>query len=245
MGIVSLNSVLAWTAGIALAMLSSGSRAEPMRWRGDFVYFADAAVFTDCATGQRWPVAQASDYLALDLAYLHWNGAPKAPLLANFDGRVEVRESMEGPPREHMVVDRFVSVQPGASCETLRADKARAGPARLQDTYWKLVEIGGQAVAPLPGQQREVRVTLAGEGARLSGFTGCNQLIGSYDAEGAKLRFHPAGTMTACEPPQMELEHRVHAALTGTAGYRIEGQRLTLLDGDGNPLAGFDAVYLR
>jgi len=244
MDIVSLNSLLTWAAGIALAMLSSGPHAETMRWRGDFLYFADAAVFTDCATGQRWPVAQANDYLALEIAYLQWS-APKAPLLANFDGRVEVRESMEGPPREHMVVDRFVSVQPGASCETLRADKARAGPARLQDTYWKLVEIGGQAVAPLPGQQREVRITLAGDGARLSGFSGCNQLIGSYDAEGTKLRFHPTGTMMACEPPLMELEQRVHAALAGTTGYRIEGQRLTLLDGDGKALAGFDAVYLR
>jgi heat shock protein HslJ len=245
MAIVSPNSLLAWTAGIALAMLSFGSPAEPMRWRGDFVYFADSALFTDCASGQRWPVAKEGDYLALEIAYLHWRGAPKAPLLANFDGRVEVRESMEGPPREHMVVDRLVSVQPGSSCETLRADQARAGPARLQDTYWKLVEIGGQAVAPMPGQQREVRITLAGEGARLSGFSGCNQLIGSYDAEGTKLRFHPTGTMMACEPPLMELEQRVHAALAGTTGYRIEGQRLTLLDGDGKALAGFDAVYLR
>jgi hypothetical protein len=112
-----------------LAVLATGLHAQPqqpqqppqpVRWRGDFVYFADSAIFTDCASGQQWPVAQAGDYLALEEAYLHWQGAPKAPLLANFDGRIEVREPMEGPAREHMVVERFVSVQPGTTCESLK-----------------------------------------------------------------------------------------------------------------------------
>lgn len=116
-------------AGMMLAMLATSLHAQqPVRWRGDFVYFADSAIFTDCKTGQRWPVAQAGDYLALEEAYLRWQGAPKAPLLANFDGRIEVREPMEGPAREHMVVDRFVSVQPGTSCESLAMPGVKAAP---------------------------------------------------------------------------------------------------------------------
>jgi len=113
-------------ASLLLAVLATGLHAQPprpqqpLRWRGDFVYFADSAIFTDCASGQQWPVAQAGDYLALEEAYLHWQGAPKAPLLANFDGRIEIREPMEGPAREHMVVERFVSVQPGTTCESLK-----------------------------------------------------------------------------------------------------------------------------
>ncbi|MEJ8811165.1 hypothetical protein WKW77_08810 [Variovorax ureilyticus] len=116
-------------ASLLMAVLATSLHAQqPVRWRGDFVYFADSAIFTDCTTGQRWPVAQAGDYLALEEAYLRWQGAPKAPLLANFDGRIEVREPMEGPPREHMVVDRFVSVQPGTSCEWLATPGGKPAP---------------------------------------------------------------------------------------------------------------------
>jgi copper homeostasis protein (lipoprotein) len=114
------------TAAMALALFAAGSHAEAVRWRGDFLYFADSAVFTDCTSGKRWPVAQTGDYLALEHAYLQWRSAPKASLLANIDGRVEMMEPMEGPAREHMVVERFVSVQPGMSCESLLADKAKA-----------------------------------------------------------------------------------------------------------------------
>ncbi|MBO9513751.1 MAG: hypothetical protein J7549_06485 [Variovorax sp.] len=106
-------------AGLALAALAPAAPAQATRWRGDFLYFADAAVFTDCASGQRWPVAMAGDFVALQEAYMRWQGAPKTPLLANVDGHIEVREPMEGPPREHLVVERFVSVQPGTTCESL------------------------------------------------------------------------------------------------------------------------------
>jgi len=237
-------STTKWMAGVLLAALTANLHAQPVRWRGDFVYFADSAHFTDCASGKRWPVAMTGDYLALERAYLHWQSAPTAPLLVNFDGRLEVREPMEGPAREHMIVDRFASVEPGNTCAMVSTAKQKA-TAALKDTYWKLVEVGAAPVAMLPAQQREVRITLASEGSRLSGFSGCNQLIGSYEARDQTLRFQAAGTMMACEPPLMELERKVHGALGATMAYRIEGERLILLGADGRPLASFDAVYLR
>ncbi len=109
-----------WITAAMLGALAASLQAQPVRWSGDFVYFADSAIFTDCASGKRWPVAMSGDFLALQHAYMQWQAEPKAPLLANFDGRLEVREPMEGPAREHMVVDRFVSVQPGYTCESWR-----------------------------------------------------------------------------------------------------------------------------
>jgi uncharacterized lipoprotein NlpE involved in copper resistance len=110
-----------WLTAALLGALTASLHAQPVRWRGDFVYFADSAIFTDCASGKRWPVAMSDDFLALQHAYMQWRGEPKAPLLANFDGRLEVREAMEGPAREHIVIDRFVSVQPGTTCESISA----------------------------------------------------------------------------------------------------------------------------
>ena len=113
------------SACVLLAALAASLHAEPAHWRGDFVYFADAALFTDCASGKRWPVAMTADAAALQRSYLAWRTEPAAPLLVNFDGRLEVRESMEGPPREHLVIERFRSVEPGNTCATLAAVKGK------------------------------------------------------------------------------------------------------------------------
>lgn len=96
-----------------------------------------------------------------------------------------------------------------------------------------------------PAQQREVRITLAGEGSRLFGFSGCNQLVGAYVQDGSALQFmQMASTKMACVAPLMELESHVLKMLGATTGYRIEGEQLTLLGGD-QVLARFEAVYLR
>ncbi|MDM0001996.1 hypothetical protein QTI24_25550 [Variovorax sp. J22P240] len=118
-----------WMAGVFLAALTAILHAQPVHWRGEFVYFADSAHFTDCASGKRWPVAMTGDYLALERAYLHWHSAPTAPLLVNFDGRLEVREPMEGPAREHMIVDRFASVEPGNTCAMVSTGKLKTTAA--------------------------------------------------------------------------------------------------------------------
>jgi uncharacterized lipoprotein NlpE involved in copper resistance len=110
--------IAAWTAA-TLLWLAASLHAEPAHWRGDFVYFADAASFTDCASGRRWPVAMTADAAALQQGYLEWRKEPTAPLLVNFDGRLELREAMEGAPREQMVVERFRSVEPGYTCAKL------------------------------------------------------------------------------------------------------------------------------
>jgi uncharacterized lipoprotein YbaY/heat shock protein HslJ len=220
------------------------SISELLHWRGEFRYLADSATFTDCASGLRWPVAMTADYLAMERNYQQSRSAPGAPLLVSFDGRIEVRPAMEGPPREQMVVDRFSSSQPGATCGSAASGKGNV-MAELKDTYWKLIELDGAAVVMAPAQKREVRITLASEGARLFGFSGCNQLVGAYVQESNALRFtQMASTKMACVPPFMELESQVLKMLGATTAYRIEGQQLTLLGGD-QILARFEAVYLR
>lgn len=55
---------------------------ESLRWRGEFLYLADAATFTDCASGLRWPVAMAEGYLAVERDYVQsrsgWSGSAPA-----------------------------------------------------------------------------------------------------------------------------------------------------------------------
>jgi len=217
---------------------------ESLHWHGEFRYLADAATFTDCASGLRWPVATLGDYLAVERNYLQVRSSPAALLLVNFDGRLEVLPAMEGPPIEQIVVDRFDGSQPGATCSSLKQDKS-SNAASLTDTYWKLIELEGDKVALASTQQREVRITLASEGSRVNGFSGCNRFMGGYVQDGNSLKFtQMAGTMMACEAPLMELESQVLKMLSVTTSYRIDNGQLNLLAGD-KVLARFKAVYLR
>jgi putative lipoprotein len=115
----------------------------------------------------------------------------------------------------------------------------------LKDTYWKLNELNGTKITMATAQPREVRITLASEDARASGFSGCNSFTGVYKQKGNALRFtQMAGTLSACESPLMALESQFITMLNAINAYRIEGERLLLLNGD-QVLARFEAVYLK
>lgn len=148
----------------------------------------------------------------------------------------------------HHELRRTAKIDPvneAAAVTINEASAAHPATATLRDTYWKLVELGGQPVAMQPGQEREVRITLASEDQRLMGFSGCNALSGAYALNGNALKFDQlASAMRLCEPALNTLERQVLDALIATTGQRIDGQRLSLLGSD-RVLARFEAVYLK
>lgn len=116
--------------------------------------------------------------------------------------------------------------------------------ATLTNTYWKLTELHGARVTMAPEQEREVRITLDNDG-KVSGFTGCNQLMGGYTVAAEVLRFTQLGsTRMMCPAPAMQLESAVLAHLNSVTGFRIEGEQLILLK-DGAPVARYESVYLQ
>lgn len=211
------------------------------RWHGAFRYVADAATFIECDGGRQWPVATVADYPAVESNYRELRSAPAAPLVVTLDGRLQILPDMEGVPLEHLMIERFIGSEPEIACDSGQ----HLSVANLKDTYWKLIEIDGEKVVLVEGRRREVRITLASQDARVIGFSGCNQVMGSYRQEGDTLRFSQmAGTMMACISPLMELEKRVQTVIDATTGYRIDGEQLTLLAGD-QVLARLESVYLK
>jgi heat shock protein HslJ/uncharacterized lipoprotein NlpE involved in copper resistance len=207
--------------------------------RGMFLYLADAALFTECVSGRVFPVAMEGAYRRLEEAYLKGRPEPGAPLMASFEGSIAQRPRMEGGGTAWtVVVERFINVWPGETCERNRTD------ATLANTYWRLVKLGEEAVGTTPGR-REPHLLLREDERRFSATVGCNQLIGAYEADDVSLRFHAAAaTRMACPPPLGDLENRLLKALDVTAAWRIDGQFLELEDGDGRPKALLQAVYL-
>ncbi len=203
--------------------------------RGMYVYLADAGLFTECLTGQRWPVAQEGANPALESAYVKARPAPGAPLLTSVEGRVAMRPKMEDPGTQPtLVVDRFTSVWPRERCGP------RFSAAPLRDTLWTLIRLGDQSISA-SGQRRLPSLTLHTDASRFSGSGGCNRLMGGYTVTGDAIAFGTvAGTKMAC-PSGMDTEAAFVAALAKAQMWRVLGRLLELRDTQGTLLARFEA----
>lgn len=212
----------------------------PMVLRGLYQYMADAAVLQECRSGNRYPVLITRDHLALERAYLAAQPAPGAPMFAVIEGRFVLQAPEPGmAPREHIIVERFLTLRPGASCAAEAPAKAT-----LLNTYWRPVELGGQPVTLRAGT-REPHLILEQKDNRVRGFSGCNGFGGNYTLNGEKLGFKGiVSTMMACLPTG-DLEQRFFAALKNTGSHAIRGEALELRGADGAVLGRFEARYLR
>jgi heat shock protein HslJ len=115
--------------------------------------------------------------------------------------------------------------------------------AQLLNTYWKLTRLGEQVIST-PEGAREIQFVLHSDNQRVSGFSGCNRMMGSYVLEGDKIKFDQmGGTMMACVP-DMELERKFLALFPQVARWQITGETLRLLDAGGKTLAIFESRYL-
>jgi heat shock protein HslJ len=115
--------------------------------------------------------------------------------------------------------------------------------ALLENRYWKLVRVGDETVVAGNGQ-REPHLILHRENKRVSGFGGCNVMTANYEQEGDRLTFDQlGGTIMAC-PKGMEQESALQEALMKVARWRVSGERLELLDADGNTLVQLESRYM-
>lgn len=207
--------------------------------RGMFLYFADAARFTECRSGRSWPVAMEGAFLGLQRAYLEARPAPQVPVLAEIEGMIAQRPRMEGGGTEAaMIVERLARLLPGEAC-----DRPAPQPG-LRNTAWRIERLGGEAIGADQGR-REPYLLLSAAAPRFSATIGCNQMIGGFETSGETLRFRSGpSTMMACPAPLDAQERTLAATLTDTVSYRIDGTRLTLLAADGRALATLEAAYL-
>jgi len=134
-----------------------------------------------------------------------------------------------------------------AACTHDNSPPASSSPqkstAQLLNTYWKLTQLDGQVVT-VQGD-RDVHMVLHSENQRIAGFSGCNQMMGSYVLNGDQIKFDQmAGTMMACIANE-ELERKFLAMFPQVARWHIEGETLQLQDAGGKTLAMFESVYLR
>ena len=120
-------------------------------------------------------------------------------------------------------------------------------PLSLTGTYWQVTGYNngkGGFTSLLAGTQVSA---VFGEDGSLSGSAGCNTYNATYQLDGDKITIGPAATtrMFCGEPAGvMEQETAYLQALGKAASYQIQGDVLTLLDGEGTRLVEYQANRL-
>ena len=116
---------------------------------------------------------------------------------------------------------------------------AQPATASLENTDWKLTELGGKSIGVM---RQPPHFILHPDTRRVSGAGGCNRFIGSYQRNGDLLTFgQTAGTMMACAE-EMETEREFFTTLRQVRRARVSGRELELLDEADRPVARFEAV---
>jgi heat shock protein HslJ len=112
----------------------------------------------------------------------------------------------------------------------------------LAGTRWALVRLGEQPVKVSEGG-REAYIALNSADGSAVGYAGCNRISTTYKSSGAQLTFGEViATRMFCQ--DMATETALLQAMKNTAGWRISGSQLELLDAQQGSLARFEARNL-
>ena len=110
----------------------------------------------------------------------------------------------------------------------------------LEGTSWAVISIEGTTV--LPGSMVTAHF---GADGNMSGNTGCNQYLATYDGDGTMIRFDLTGaSKRLCREPNgvMDQESRFLAILGLVASFESSGDQLEFVSGDGVVALTFEAL---
>lgn len=213
---------------------------------GMFRHVADAARFTECLTGRSYPVLMHGAFIDAERAYERLDTQePGDPVLAMLEGRLAVHPAMDGPDRMQLEIESFLRFEPGLTCAGTGGHAGPQDAAALTNTYWRLLEIEGEATRPVETRREPHLLLRTGEEATFGATVGCNRIRGGYETEGNTLSFATAAmTRMMCPSPLDEAERALARALERVARWQIDGTTLDLFDKSGVRVLRAEAVYL-
>jgi uncharacterized lipoprotein YbaY/heat shock protein HslJ len=228
---------IASSANLDLVRVASPAPVEPrLAVHGLFSDRAGAAVFEECRTRRRMPVAAEAEYGALEDAYTAKRSKPGETILAVVEGRIASRVHAKGPAKPTLVVERFSELRPGEACPP------RFATVAFERTRWRLTALEGAPVPPEAASSREAHLVFGADPRRVTGSDGCNRMVGEYEIDEAQVKVGKlAGTMMAC-PDVGGRDQQFRQVLGKARGYRLLGPELQLRAADGGLLARFAGV---
>ena len=121
------------------------------------------------------------------------------------------------------------------------SDLSENDVSQLEDTQWNLIEIGDQSVSA-ENLNREPGLMFHSEEGSVSGSGGCNQLHGTYEADGETILFGQISTTLMACPEGMDIEQMFLGSLEAVTRWRLDHGQLEFLDSDGQLLMRLESV---
>lgn len=132
-----------------------------------------------------------------------------------------------------------------AGCAEMEPAPGPESAAPLEKSRWRLTEIVGTSV-PVAAGRRGPHLQFDPEKKRVTGYSGVNIFSGGYDATDSRLRMSQMASTRRAGPPElMKLETAFLKALSATRTYRVDGDKLELLDSSGRTVARFEGQATR
>ncbi len=219
---------------ILFSCSSVDSEKTDKELKGYYSYMADAAMFIDCETNKKYPIAFDGDNISLEHAYLEVVENAGEKIIVTLKGHFEMRSKMDGDgKREFLIVDKFNKIWPHIDCVK------NLGTANLKNTFWSLRELNGKSVEKYKSE-KTIHLLLRNDNT-IKGFSGCNNFFGQFALSSDSLQFSQVGsTMMMCE--NIELETEYFQTLEKTNRYKIYGEYLFLYN-ESKVLAKFESIY--
>lgn len=86
--------------------------------KGYFSYMADAALFVDCETNEKYPVAMKGDYITLEKEYLKVAETAGQKVIVELEGEYADLDKIEGEgKRTFLIVNKLIELQPNQTCK--------------------------------------------------------------------------------------------------------------------------------
>ncbi|WP_339886087.1 META domain-containing protein [Polaribacter vadi] len=132
------------------------------------------------------------------------------------------------------------------SCNSKKEKKVDSFDESITGKYWKLKTLKGKDIKMEDNQKRKIFFTLKANDSTVSGFAGCNSLVGQFSIEkGNRIRFKNMGTTLKACPGISFNESEFLKVFELADNYTIKDDILSLNIGRRAPLAVFEAVYMK
>ncbi len=199
----------------------------PLRLRGEFRYFADAATLVSCTGGVQFPVSGDSTFIRLQRTHAEQHLGTGAAILIDAVGRLQQRPGgEEGTQLETFVVDSFTVVERRSACESTTV------LAYIAIGDWQLGALDGLR---LPELTREFQPTLRFvlSEPTMFGNAGCNRWTARAVLRGLQLVPQPVAlTKKMCGDAGVMTREARYAEVMGNGGWwRLDGSELVLSRG--------------
>lgn len=142
--------------------------------------------------------------------------------------------------KSHLIILAVVTLA-FTSCGTTKNETMNnsLNKSVITQSFWVLETLEGQQINN-SGNSKEIGFKLDAENNRVTGFTGCNNIMGEYVLEeGNRIRFLALGTTRMACPDLSFNESDLMKVFSEADNYSINGDRLELNVGKSAPLAVF------